>query len=152
MKRFTQNAFSRAKHFIATHGRELDRNLLAYLFEDGRQDQVIEALGAFQNPDGGFGNALEPDIRASASSAVATQQAFDYLRLAGVDESERLVRQGVEFLLNNFDQDRRVWPIIPPEVEDATHAPWWSYEESDENFGGFRANPTAALAGHLHRY
>ena len=38
----------------------------------------------FQNDDGGFGRALEPDFRLPASSAIATAVGFQYLREAGV--------------------------------------------------------------------
>jgi hypothetical protein len=72
------------------------------------------------------------------------------VRVAGADVGEPLVRRGIDYLLNTLDRERLVWPIIPPEVEDAPHAPWWGFEDSNENFGGFRANPTAALAGFLH--
>lgn len=110
------------------------------------------ALGSYQNDDGGFGNALEPDLRTPASSAIATQQAFNYYREIGASGDEKTVQNGVDYLLNTFDSEAGVWPIVPPEVEDAPHAPWWSHEDSAKNFGGFLANPRAALVGHLHLY
>jgi hypothetical protein len=63
-----------------------------------------------------------------------------------------VVKKGVAYLVKTFDSKARVWPIVPPEVEDAPHAPWWGYEDSAENFGGFLVNPRAALVGHLHLY
>lgn len=152
MKQLTRDAFSRARHYIMTRGREIDRNLFAYTFEGGEKNGVIGALRAYQNADGGFGHALEPDLRTPASSAIATQQAFDYLRDIEASASEPLVTSGIKYLLQTFDAGLGVWAIIPPEVEAAPHAPWWSYADSAANFDGFRANPTAALAGHLHYY
>ena len=37
------------------------------LFEDGPAEPVIEALRGYRNPDGGFGHALEPDVRCPSS-------------------------------------------------------------------------------------
>lgn len=152
MKMLTRSAFDRARSYIQTSGRELDHNLLAYYFEGRDKNAVIGALRSYQNSDGGFGQALEPDLRTPASSAIATQQAFNYLRAVDAGYQEELVRQAVDYLLESFDHESGVWPIIPPEVENAPHAPWWSYADSAENFGSFRVNPTAALAGHLHHY
>jgi hypothetical protein len=151
LKKLSQEAFSRARDFIFTQGRELDQKLFSFTFENGQGSAVVDALKPFQNPDGGFGNALEPDIRTTASSAIATQHAFEYLRAVGAVDGD-LVRHGIEYLVRTFDHHRGVWAIIPPEVEDASHAPWWGYEDSEDNFGGFRANPTAALAGLLHLF
>jgi hypothetical protein len=152
MKELSREAFNRAKQYIMTRGRDLDRNLFAYTFEGGGLKGVLSALRAYQNPDGGFGHALEPDLRTQASSAIATQQAFNYLREIKASASEAVVISGIKYLLKTFDTQLGVWPIIPPEVEEAPHAPWWSFADSAANFDGFRANPTAALAGHMHYY
>jgi hypothetical protein len=152
MNELSREAFNRARQYIMTRGRVLDQNLFACTFEGGGFKGVLAALKAYQNPDGGFGHALEPDLRASASSAIATQQAFNYLRAVDASASEPLVITGIKYLLKTFDTELGVWPIIPPEVEEAPHAPWWSYADSAANFDGFWANPTAALAGHLHHY
>ena len=60
--------FSRAREYIKENGRQLDRRLFAYHFEDGPAAGVTDALARYQNHDGGFGNALEPDLRTPASS------------------------------------------------------------------------------------
>ncbi|HET6444157.1 MAG TPA: hypothetical protein VFI27_06200 [candidate division Zixibacteria bacterium] len=152
MKILTRSAFLRAKTYIQTYGREIDQSLFSFHFEDRDKAGVIGALKSYQNPDGGFGNALEPDLRTPASSAIATQRAFDILRVVNAGYQDETIQNAVDYLLETFDLDNGVWPIIPPEVEDAPHAPWWSYENSAETFDGFRINPTAALAGHLHHY
>jgi hypothetical protein len=152
MMKLSQEAFQRAKAYLTQHGRELDKHLFGYLFEKGNKSAVIIALTLYQNDDGGFGNALEPDLRTPASSAIATQQAFNYFREIDATGDEKTVQNGVDYLLNTFDSEAGVWPIVPPEVEDAPHAPWWSHEDSAKNFGGFLVNPRAALIGHLHFY
>lgn len=150
MKKLSQAAFQRASAFVKEQGRDLDRSLLAYHFEDGSADDVLSALAAYQNDDGGFGHALEPDLRTPASSVIATTIAFQNFRSLGVSAAHPLVRKGLAYLLETFDESRQVWPIIPPEVEDAPHAPWWDYASSEAGFGGFLVNPRVEIVGYFH--
>ena len=85
---------------------------------------------------------MEPDIRTSASSAIATTVGFQVLReIRAPARSRTLVRKGIEYFVATYDESRQVWPIIPPEVDEAPHAPWWNYENSVETFGQFLINP-----------
>ena len=59
--------FASARTFIYASARLLERQLFAVLFEDDDPRSVISALRAYQNPDGGFGNALESDLRTPVS-------------------------------------------------------------------------------------
>ena len=59
--------FSIAETFIWNNARLLERQLFTYLFHGGSSQAVIAALKAYQNPDGAFGNALEPDNRCPGS-------------------------------------------------------------------------------------
>ncbi|MDE2816253.1 MAG: hypothetical protein OXM03_12635 [Chloroflexota bacterium] len=152
MKRLTAAAFERAKAIVMEQGRDLDRALLEFHFEDGTTEQVLDALAAYQNDDGGFGHGLEPDLRTPASSVIATTVAFQNFRTLGVPAEHPLVRRGLDYLLDTFDASRQVWPIIPPEVEDAPHAPWWDYAGSEAGFGGFLSNPRVEIVGYLHDY
>ena len=152
MKRLSQAAFQRAKAFVSEQGRDLDRALLAYHFEDGTIDNVLAALADYQNDGGGFGHGLEPDLRTPASSVIATTVAFQNFRSLGVPADHPMVRRGIAYLLETYDVFRQVWPIIPPEVEDAPHAPWWDYASSEAGFGGFLVNPRVEIVGYLHDY
>ena len=152
MKRLSQAAFQRAKAFVSEQGRDLDRALLAYHFEDGTIDNVLAALADYQNDDGGFGHGLEPDLRTPASSVIATTVAFQNFRSLRVPADHPLVRRGIAYLLETYDVSRQVWPIIPPEVEAAPHAPWWDYASSEAGFGGFLVNPRVEIVGYLHDY
>ncbi len=152
MKKLTQAAFQSAKNFIMDQGRELDQRRFEFHFEGGSADAVLTALASYQNDDGGFGNSLEPDIRTSASSAIATTVGFQVLREIRAPAEHPLVRKGIEYFVSTYDKSRRVWQIIPPEVEEAPHAPWWNYEDSPENFGQFLINPRAEIVGYLHEF
>ena len=152
MRTLTPQAFQRAKSYIFDQGRELEQRLFETYFLGGPPEHVLAALAIYQNEDGGFGQALEPDLRTMASSAVATQHAFQLCREMKAPSTEPLVQRGIAYLLRTYDPARGAWPIIPPAAEDAPHAPWWNYTDSAQNFGGFLANPRAALVGYLYDY
>jgi hypothetical protein len=61
-----------AESFIWTAARLVDRHRYALWFKDGRVEPIIDALRGYRNPDGGFGHALEPDLRCPASQPAPT--------------------------------------------------------------------------------
>src|SRR5215213_9380206 len=72
-----------SERFVLTNARLLDRHRLAAIVRGAPVEPVLAALRAYQNPDGGFGHALEPDIRDPASQPASTLHALEVL--AGVD-------------------------------------------------------------------
>lgn len=152
MKTLSRASFQNAISFVREKGRDLDRALLAYHFEDGTADDVLAALATYQNDDGGFGHGLEPDLRTPASSVIATTVAFQNFRSLQVPADHPMVSAGLGYLLNAYDESRQVWPIVPPEVEDAPHAPWWDYASSEAGFGGFLVNPRVEIVGYFYDY
>ena len=60
--------FEQAKAFIWKNARLLERRQFAYHFEGGSREGVVAVLRAYQNSDGGFGNALEPICAAQRAS------------------------------------------------------------------------------------
>src|SRR5687768_319554 len=68
-----------ADRFVVLTARLLDRHRYASLFKDGPADAVVDALRPYQNPDGGFGNALEPDGRGAESQPVHALMALQML-------------------------------------------------------------------------
>ncbi len=152
MKRLSQPALQQTRTYLATQGRAVDQARFAFYFDGGHATDVLAALATYQNEDGGFGHALEPDLRTAASSAVATQQGFNILQEVGATSDEPLVQRAIAYLLATLDQECLRWEIVPPAVEDAPHAPWWNYAKSAESFAGFLANPRAALIGFLYEH
>ena len=53
--------YTTARTFIYRNARPLDIVRWQYHFENGSKEEVLTALAAYQNADGGFGHALEPD-------------------------------------------------------------------------------------------
>jgi len=62
--------------FIHTHARLLERRLF-----EGRS--VRDAVDAYRNADGGYGHALEPDVRVSTSQPIFVHYALTSLRDGG---------------------------------------------------------------------
>lgn len=67
----------RIHEFIASHARLLDRRRMELAVGAGDADAALAVLAGYRNPDGGFGWALEPDLRAPASQPVAALHAFE---------------------------------------------------------------------------
>jgi len=153
MKRLSHEAQARAKKFIKHHARPLEQRIYAYEFEQGPKDAIFEALAAFQNPDGGFGNALEPDLRLPDSSVLTTTVGLQALREFDAPADHPPVRGALRYLLHTFDPAVMVWPITPPHTDDAPHAPWWTYgEDVAASWNGFLVNPRVEIIGYLYDY
>ncbi|EYB67350.1 hypothetical protein DEIPH_ctg044orf0078 [Deinococcus phoenicis] len=152
--RLTPEAFARARAFLLERGRPLEVARFRRAFEDGEAGAVLAALRAYRNPDGGFGQALEPDVRAPESSVLATSLALRILHDLDVPAAEPLLGEAVEWLRSQLhaEEGGTVWPFLPPEAATSPHAPWWSQQEPDQlarTFGGFRVNPRAEIVAQL---
>jgi len=66
-----QQAFQRAERWVKRSARPLEAARWDYAFNGGSRARVLDILAAFQNEDGGFGNALEPDYWLPSSSSIA---------------------------------------------------------------------------------
>ena len=154
MKLFGSDAYTRARNFLKTRARPLERALFEYRFEDGAETAILAALTVFQNEDGGFGHALEPDVRTPASSALATGMALNLLKVLGTPYTHPLVTRAVGYLTNTFNYTQKVWRVVPPGTNDFPHAPWWHDEEGTlaQTFDNFLVIPRAQIVGLLHHY
>ncbi len=140
---------SKAEEFILAHGRELERALLAHDFHGGEAENVYGALAEYQNDDGGFGKALEPDVRMDGSSVIATTIGLQVLRRMKADENHTLVQSALRYLGAKYIARAGVWEIVPPAVDRAPRAPWWQY---DGDLTKFALNPRAEIVGYLWDY
>lgn len=152
METLSQASFSKAVSYLETNARPLEQALCRHIFGDGPVATVVTELAAYQNPDGGFGHALEPDLRAPDSSALCTSFALGLLMERGVPSDEAMVRSAVQYLENTFDSDTRVWRMLPPNTDAYPHAPWWNQDGLDSAFGDFLENPRVKLCGFLYHW
>jgi hypothetical protein len=112
-----------AENFIWSAARLLDRHRYSMLFADGPTEPVIEALRGYRNPDGGFGHALEPDLRCPASQPAPTLYALEMLSEAGADDGE-LARDARRWIASIAAPDAGI-PSVLPGFEHYPHAPWF---------------------------
>ncbi len=115
-----------AESFIWSAARLVDRHRYSLLFADGPAAPVVEALRGYRNPDGGFGHALEPDLRGPASQPAPTLYALEILGEAGAADGE-LARGARAFIASIADPDGGI-PSVLPGFEDYPHALWFEPE------------------------
>jgi hypothetical protein len=144
--------FNKAKIFIVNRGRPLEQALFHYYFENGLKKQILIELGEFQNSDGGFGNALEPDLRTPESSVLCTTYALDILIKLGVSYSKPMIEKSINYLLQTYDNEKLIWRFIPKTTETSPHAPWWNQSGLDTTFDNFLENPRVKICGYLFHY
>jgi hypothetical protein len=130
----------------------LERALFEHRFEGAPALGAITELARFQNADGGFGQALEPDLRTPSSSALATGIALRLLLELGCNDDHLLVQQAIHWLLNAYDPEAQVWHAVPRDANDHPHAPWWHDEGGSlaRTFDGFVVIPRAELVACFH--
>ncbi|MDT0612384.1 prenyltransferase/squalene oxidase repeat-containing protein [Streptomyces lancefieldiae] len=83
---------ARAEHFVWLTARVLEQRLFAYHFRDGDAGPVETALDAYRNEDGGYGHALEPDLRGPISQPLHTARALRVLDVVGRCRGQRVER------------------------------------------------------------
>ncbi|MBG0828641.1 hypothetical protein HS041_12765 [Planomonospora sp. ID67723] len=146
MKTLTHDAFAAAGRYMQLNARLIDRLRYDRLFGGGSPERVLAVLRAYQNPDGGFGNALEPDLRGAESQPEPVEVAFwvlDELDAFG----DPMVTAACDYLMAVTTDDGGV-PFVLPSVRRSPRAPWW--ETPDDPPGSLV--PTASIAGLLHKH
>ncbi|WP_250030800.1 hypothetical protein [Paractinoplanes maris] len=109
--------------FLTTHGRTLERRRLRHLLGEGSADEVLQALDAHRNVDGGYGWALEPDLRSVTSQPVAAMHALEVL--AGIpDTTSRRGPELLDWLAGHSRADGGV-PFALPYSDTDGSAPHW---------------------------
>ena len=136
------SAFARARQFLIDHGRPLDLALYRHRFEAPCGHEVVAELKQFQNSDGGFGHALEPDFRLPESSVMGTTIALQIAVNLNLDATHKLVADALTYLEEQFDPALNAWPAVPASVNNHPHAPWWHQDPSQPpNATALRRNP-----------
>ena len=154
MKQLSREAFGRACQFLVKQARPLERALFEHRFEGATVDGALAELARFQNEDGGFGQALEADLRTPSSSALTTGIGLRMLKELGCPADHPMVNKAVAYLIATFDKETQIWRVAPSDTNLYPHAPWWHDEDGSlaRLFDGFRIIPRAQIVGLLHHY
>lgn len=143
--------YTAAKKFILKNSRPLDMARWNYLFENGSKEDVISVLKTYQNDDGGFANALEPDCWNINSTPLQTWVATQIIKEINLDDKNHPIIKGILDYLSSKDEfDGHRWHGLNTVVtnDNYPHAPWWSYKQKQE----LTYNPTASLIGFILKY
>jgi len=134
------------RNWIYRNARPLDLARWQYHFENGSATEIIKALSAYQNEDGGFGNALEADAWNPKSSPIQTFRAVVLLREINFIEKEHPVILGIlKYLDSGADFNGEYWLNTILSNNDYAHAPWWEFDSESKSHNKY--NPSVGLAG-----
>jgi hypothetical protein len=105
--------YEKARNFIYKNARPLDIVRWKYLFENGSKEDVLTALIAYQNEDGGFGNALEPDCWNPNSSPMQTWVATEIIKEINLKDKNHPIIQGIlNYLSSREGFDGHTWSYM----------------------------------------
>lgn len=159
MREQDREVFERARRFVYRNARPLDLARWKYHFENGSEQEVLAALSAYQNEDGGFGHGLEEDNMNLHSIPMQAWRATVALReLEGLHKSEPIVQKLLDYLEHTPEFDGEKWSYVVASNNDFPHASWWTYphapwyQDTEKERFIRRYNPTASLAGFILRY
>ncbi len=135
------NPFGRARRFMYSEARLLERLLFAVTFEGAAPVCVGRVVAAYQNPDGGLGSALEPDVRCPES-----QPLFAEIGLSAMHDArwrDRELSLSICSFLEEVNDTTGLVPILLPSALRSPHAAHWT------STGEPGINPTASICGLL---
>lgn len=154
MNQLTTADIERIASQIQSIARPLDWTLWQVWRGDATWVDMVPLLSTYQNPDGGFGHGIEPDVWHPASSPLATTVALQYVQAAGIPMDHALVQRALTYLVTSYDKSAGNWPPMSAGVNDYPHAPWWhANEQTGQNaLDGDWPNPTVEIIGYLRHY
>ena len=147
-----EQLFEKARGFIYRSARPVELARWRYHFENGSKEDVLTALAAYQNEDGGFGHALEADSFNPNSCPIQTWNAAEILKEIDFKDGSHPIIKGILRYLDSgadFSPKHNQWLNSVKSNDEYPHAIWWSYSDEDRDFC---YNPTAHLAGFILRF
>ncbi len=144
--KLSKNNYLKARDFILTNARMIERRLFQFYFENGDVEGIFHAVYAYRNSDGGFGHGMEPDTASPES-----QPLFSIMALETLDEVGYLTK---EIILDDF------MPYFKRITTDKGSIPWMLRPVNDYPCAGhFKTvkewaalSTTAPLLGILEKY
>ena len=134
-----------AAQFVAANARLIDRRRFAFLEGDGSADDVLRALAAYRNDDGGIGY-IEPDLRTPASQPACVTHALEILHEVGAADTS-IATGALDWLQTVTRPDGGV-PFVLPNAKGWPRAPWF---EAIDDEPPSSLLMTAGIAAAAHR-
>lgn len=144
--KLSKSNYLKARDFILTNARMIERRLFEFHFVNGNNEGVFHAVYAYRNSDGGFGHGMEPDTASPES-----QPLFGIMALESLDEAGCL---NADLILKDF------MPYFQSVTTEEGGIPWMHRPTSDypceEHFKTIKEHAalstTAPLLGFLEKY
>ena len=125
-------------NFIWENARFLERAIFEHQFYGGSDERILEILRTYQNKDGGFGHALEPDMRTPESQPLFVEFALRTLYECNLRDLE-VAYQVCDFLSQHADLERGIPPLLPSSRNYPRAAHWdnqkWEQPSLDRLIG-----------------
>ena len=83
MMKLSNANYLKARDFILTNARMIERRLFQFHFENDNPKGVYHAVYAYRNNDGGFGHGMEPDTASPESQPLFSVMALETLNEVG---------------------------------------------------------------------
>lgn len=118
------------RDYIYSNGRLLERELYSLMFEEG--ENFENALLAYKNSDGGFGNGIEPDLMCPMSSMIGTETALYYMDISGI-KKDQIVKDSLHWLERLIDT-KGEYAFPTEDMLEYPHQPWWENPDDKRVF------------------
>lgn len=113
-------------NWMHRNARELELARWKYHFENGDKMEVVNALMYFQNSDGGFGNAVDPDNWNQNSVPYGTYFVLEILKEINFFDFNHPIYLGIKKYLDcNFPEG---WAFTIPTNQEFPHAAYYNYD------------------------
>ncbi|MDO3647735.1 hypothetical protein [Nocardia mangyaensis] len=122
-----------ARAFMTANARALDRHRFEVAVADNpvARAAVISSLGAYRNPDGGYGWGLESDLRAPESQPSGALHAWEAVADAGTAAPDRTAPL-LTWLQRTALEDGGL-PFALPIADPTACAPFWAQADPNES-------------------
>jgi len=128
----TADRWRRGRDFVYGNARQVERARFEVMFEGAPPERLVATLAAYRNGDGGFGHALEPDLRTPASQPLHTEFALTALMNASLRRPD--IADGCcRFIADVAAPDGALPAFLPGALDYPAAAHWQA---------GFGATPT----------
>ena len=135
MQKLCKQSFEEVRTWIYRNARPLELALWQYHFEHGSKEAVLTTLSFYQNDDGGFGNALEPDSWNPNSSPYTTLHAIKILEDLYFTDVNHPIMQGIfKFIESEMHSNENGWPFSIESNNNYPRAPWWTYNKEANEY------------------
>ena len=104
-------------------GRLLERQLYRYIFENDDRENILKSILAYQNPDGGFGNGIEPDLTTPESTGIGLETAlyyFDCINYLPPNTEKKIL----SWIVDNLSE-KGTLNYPPAKIELYPYQAWW---------------------------